>query len=293
MNCRECHKRIWLTKDGKWALLSKRCYEHWKAYNRSKHKLHYTRHRDKELVRNKAYREANAERERVKRKAAWAKERLLPPEKRYSHQWRQKNKAKMRRYWRTARERALAKNPRFYADEAMARRARKFGAAGRHTKDEWKKLIVEFRYRCAYCGVDGTLTEDHLVPLARGGSDFIENIVPACRDCNESKGARDTLTFIKRRVRDKSRAADLVKRLEIALQSATQRPIPKWVKVTDAALMVELGRLAETHGVLSWIIVKKHAKYALSTFRRRVLDPAATAKSFGVQWVDARVGPRV
>lgn len=48
---------------------------------------------------------------------------------------------------------------------------------------------------CAYCGSTESLTLDHVVPLARGGSHAIENLVAACRTCNSRKGARDELEF--------------------------------------------------------------------------------------------------
>ena len=31
---------------------------------------------------------------------------------------------------------------------------------------------------------------DHVVPLSRGGKHEIENLLPACRSCNSSKGAK-------------------------------------------------------------------------------------------------------
>ena len=41
--------------------------------------------------------------------------------------------------------------------------------------------------RCAYRGEAGPLEPDHRVPLARGGTNFIANILPACRRCNAEK----------------------------------------------------------------------------------------------------------
>lgn len=46
---------------------------------------------------------------------------------------------------------------------------------------------------CAYCGeklFPGKATRDHIVPRARGGRDAWENVVCACRGCNERKGCR-------------------------------------------------------------------------------------------------------
>ena len=54
--------------------------------------------------------------------------------------------------------------------------------------------------RCAYCGClhprDYTL--DHLIPLSRGGTREIENLIGACRACNTAKGASTPLHFLLR-----------------------------------------------------------------------------------------------
>src|SRR5579859_3997505 len=69
---------------------------------------------------------------------------------------------------------------------------------GSHTRAEFNELVATWGWRCYYCGIPvhecvkaepDQLTEDHLVPLSRGGVDFIWNIVPACLRCNQLKGA--------------------------------------------------------------------------------------------------------
>jgi 5-methylcytosine-specific restriction endonuclease McrA len=66
---------------------------------------------------------------------------------------------------------------------------------GRHTAREWWALVVKVGRRCHYCGIECSplkrpsqrITKDHRIPVSRGGSDAIENIVVACRGCNSEK----------------------------------------------------------------------------------------------------------
>lgn len=72
------------------------------------------------------------------------------------------------------------------------RSARKRGArAWGFSAVEWRLVREIYGHRCAYCGRDsGRLTQDHVVPLARGGDHTFFNIVPACFRCNVQKGLR-------------------------------------------------------------------------------------------------------
>jgi 5-methylcytosine-specific restriction endonuclease McrA len=47
--------------------------------------------------------------------------------------------------------------------------------------------FAEFGHRCAYCGANGDLHIEHVVPISKGGPHSIGNIIPACKDCNMSK----------------------------------------------------------------------------------------------------------
>ena len=54
-----------------------------------------------------------------------------------------------------------------------------------------KNLIKKIgNYTCAYCGSFNNLTVDHLIPTSRGGTHTFDNLVCACRKCNEEKGNR-------------------------------------------------------------------------------------------------------
>ena len=46
---------------------------------------------------------------------------------------------------------------------------------------------------CLYCGIrfsKSELTRDHITPISRGGADVWNNVVAACRRCNNHKGGR-------------------------------------------------------------------------------------------------------
>lgn len=51
--------------------------------------------------------------------------------------------------------------------------------------------------RCVYCGERRELTKDHQRPLEHGGTYEADNIVPACRSCNASKGTRDVESWLR------------------------------------------------------------------------------------------------
>jgi 5-methylcytosine-specific restriction endonuclease McrA len=58
------------------------------------------------------------------------------------------------------------------------------------TTEQWRAICDAHGFRCAYCSVEDKLTVDHVVPISRGGLDAPDNVVPACKSCNSSKGAK-------------------------------------------------------------------------------------------------------
>ena len=73
-------------------------------------------------------------------------------------------------------------------------------AEGTYTADEFKAVKEMFENKCAYCSSDGDITVDHLLAIACGGTNYIENIVPSCLSCNCSKGAKEWRTWYKEQV---------------------------------------------------------------------------------------------
>lgn len=89
-----------------------------------------------------------------------------------------------------------------YPDRAKQHRAIqnavRRGMVDRYTIADWLVRLEEFFGRCAYCWAPAT-ERDHLVPVASGGLNHIDNIVPACKRCNRVKNKSSLLVFLLRR----------------------------------------------------------------------------------------------
>lgn len=81
-------------------------------------------------------------------------------------------------------------NPEKLVAANNRRRARKHQAEGSHTTEEWETLKGRYHHTCLCCGKrepEIELTRDHVLPLEKGGSDWISNIQPLCASCNSKK----------------------------------------------------------------------------------------------------------
>jgi 5-methylcytosine-specific restriction endonuclease McrA len=105
--------------------------------------------------------------------------------------------------FRESRKRYLAKNPGLNAAYVRKYEAlRRGNGVFLITKKEIANLVSG---SCFYCEAKVTkLTLDHVIPLSRGGTHSIGNLVGACSTCNSSKGNR----FITEWERDKRNAAN-------------------------------------------------------------------------------------
>jgi len=61
--------------------------------------------------------------------------------------------------------------------------------------DQLWRHWLRFDHQCAYCGAQGDLQVEHVVPISKGGEHHLGNIVPACQRCNFSKRSADAETW--------------------------------------------------------------------------------------------------
>lgn len=144
------------------------------------------------LTRAKAIRKkwAESNKEKVKgyKKKYYLKHKELIKERTII--WRKENPNKVKEIYR----RVYAKNVNKYSFYHKERETRKRANGGSHTFEEWRELLKLHNYICWGCKrINLELTEDHKIPLIKGGTNYINNIQPLCRSCNSKK--RDKLNF--------------------------------------------------------------------------------------------------
>ena len=82
-------------------------------------------------------------------------------------------------------------NSESYRIRNQNRRALKLKLPHTLTIQQWETAKLHFNNKCAYCGKELPLEQEHFLALTKGGEYTINNIIPACKSCNDSKLARD------------------------------------------------------------------------------------------------------
>ena len=138
---------------------------------------------------HRAYRAKNRDGIRAQQRARYASDPQVRARRRAYRAANAERYRETLRLWHVA-------HPDVYPHYSALRRARLAGAAGSHTLKQWREKRVLLGNVCIYCGEAKPLTRDHKVPIVRGGTHYIENILPACQGCNSRKYTRTATEFL-------------------------------------------------------------------------------------------------
>jgi|GEM_PF-3751886 len=111
----------------------------------------------------------------------------------YGKEWRKNNQEIIKGYQESGKMRKWSK--KYYATEkgrfmaiqstAKRRQRKKKKGSEKYTFSQKNQKFVLFDNRCSYCGNSGKMTIEHVIPLHDPrGFDRLENIIPACENCN-------------------------------------------------------------------------------------------------------------
>ena len=132
---------------------------------------------------------AHSETGKLKRKII-AQKRVKTKEFKEYHYWWELNTEKGRASTHRRMARWLKTDSgKFYSRRKHARRRSKINIEATLTRQEWEDILKLYNYSCAYCGSKENIEQDHVIPISKNGNHIKENVVPACRKCNNKKRA--------------------------------------------------------------------------------------------------------
>jgi 5-methylcytosine-specific restriction endonuclease McrA len=176
-------------------------------YNRD----YYLKNREKILGPKKQYYETNIE--QIKQYREDNKEMLAKKNKQYHESNKELIAIRKKQWYMDTKEARLTVHQHWYAlnreliikkrlawqkvnkDKvnviAQRRRTRKHLLPSNLTFEQWGETKLHFDNKCAYCGKELPLVQEHFIALSKSGEYTINNIIPACMSCNNSKGNKD------------------------------------------------------------------------------------------------------
>jgi 5-methylcytosine-specific restriction endonuclease McrA len=194
-----------------------------KDQKREYDRLRYLALREETRKRQEKYYRANIDaiRRRMRRYNAEHRERKREYNKRYRQSNIEKLKAHDREYRKLHPDKMRMQSHKKHARKRAL--PRDFNAA------DWIRSLIYFHGVCAYCGHpasfldrDQVLHHDHFIPLSQGGPYTVDNILPACQNCNLSKHHQNPKEWLIKNQGGK-RAKETIKRLETYFAWAKQQ----------------------------------------------------------------------
>lgn len=187
----------------------------WLEENPDYHKQWYKNNKEKVKIQHKQYLEDNRDKRNEYEREYYQKNKdKIKAKKReyrsyYCRKYPDKVKISLKKFYLNNKDTIRDKQREYYKDNAekiretsrrwieenpeknreikSRYRARKNGAKGYITSDEFIDICEQQNWLCAYCGEPKPLAMEHTQPLSRGGSHEASNIVGSCKRCNSEK----------------------------------------------------------------------------------------------------------
>jgi 5-methylcytosine-specific restriction endonuclease McrA len=198
--CKECYRKN-----------RKQYREENKEYLRKKDKQKYQRgrnsilkrvnkyrktHKEQVIIAHKEWYEKNKERYRLNGKlyVEQNREKVRQYKKQYAEQNKDKIRERERHRYLENKEKRIndsriwkKANPEKVSVSSQKRRALQKELPSTLNAEQWTAAKECFNNKCAYCGKETGLTQDHFIPLSKSGEYSASNIIPACINCNSKK----------------------------------------------------------------------------------------------------------
>ncbi|MGL5922118.1 HNH endonuclease [Chroococcidiopsis sp.] len=171
-------------------LSSKNCIQcHQKHYQENQEDIkkyaseHYSRNKERVNKQRRKYRAKKREyfRKYYARYYAANKESI----KKYRADYRSKNKERVK-LWIEKWEKSFKAKIANQRKRENRRKIKRNNYSFPYTSEQLKQRFKDFDNKCVYCGELAT-SIDHFIPLSKGGTDTLSNLVPACCRCNGRK----------------------------------------------------------------------------------------------------------
>ena len=113
----------------------------------------------------------------------------------------------------------------FYAEYQFKRSILENALVSNYTTDD-QAAAIEYFGGCAFCGARNAPRKDHLVAVFECGDFVRQNVVPACQECDDSKGRKEYHDWM----RHSKSAKSLNRRLGLSSDQIEKRieKIEKW-----------------------------------------------------------------
>ena len=152
--------------------------------------------KEHQLKRQHEYRQANKESiaEYKKKYAQENKERIRKKTKKYTVLHAEEARVRAAAWYKENPKRAKASGE----IARHRRRARIAKVGGKFTKEDIRNMYATQGARCYYCSIsiEDKYHIDHMNPISRSGSNWIDNICLACVRCNLSKHTKTAKEFM-------------------------------------------------------------------------------------------------